>query len=207
MPPINRPLQGLRVIDLCHGRGDLCGRLLGDLGADVLLVEPPTGSTSRHLPPFGTDGTSLYFAYRNTNKRSAVLDLSNQVDRDRLLSLTARADVVVESSPPGHLASLGIGAEDLAATNSELVVASLTDFGQTGPYRDMESTDDVILGLSGWLALSGIPEKPPLCPRAPWPVTPWGSWVYTPSWWLSCNAAGAEVASTLTCLPWRPWPR
>ena len=107
-PPINQPLQDLRVIDLCHGRGDLCGRLLGDLGADVLLVEPPTGSTSRHLPPFGTDGTSLYFAYRNTNKRSAVLDLSNQVDRDRLLSLTARADVVVESSPPGHLAGLGI---------------------------------------------------------------------------------------------------
>ena len=164
MPPINRPLQGLRVIDLCHGRGDLCGRLLGDLGADVLLVEPPTGSTSRRLPPFGTDGSSLYFAYRNTNKRSAILDLSDQVDRDRLLSLAAHADVVVESSPPGHLASLGIGAENLAATNSDLVIASLTDFGQTGPYRDMESTDDVILGLSGWLALSGIPEKPPLLP-------------------------------------------
>ncbi|SVA60992.1 uncharacterized protein METZ01_LOCUS113846, partial [marine metagenome] len=164
MPPINRPLQGLRVIDLCHGRGDLCGRLLGDLGADVLLVEPPTGSTSRRLPPFGTDGTSLYFAYRNTNKRSAILDLSDQVDRDRLLSLAAHADVVVESFPPGHLASLGIGAENLAASNSDLVIASLTDFGQTGPYRDMESTDDVILGLSGWLALSGIPEKPPLLP-------------------------------------------
>ena len=149
MPPINRPLQGLRVIDLCHGRGDLCGRLLGDLGADVLLVEPPTGSTSRRLPPFGTDGTSLYFAYRNTNKRSAILDLSDKVDRDRLLSLAAHADVVVESSPPGHLANLGIGADDLAVTNSDLVVASLTDFGQTGPYRDMESTDDVILGLSG----------------------------------------------------------
>ena len=164
MPPINRPLQDLRVIDLCHGRGDLCGRLLGDLGADVLLVEPPAGSASRRLPPFAPDGTSLYFAYRNTNKRSAILDLSNLGDRDHLLSLAAHADVVVESSPPGYLASLGIGAEDLAATNSDLVVASLTDFGQTGPYRDMESTDDVILGLSGWLALSGIPEKPPLLP-------------------------------------------
>ena len=109
MPPINRPLQDLRVIDLCHGRGDLCGRLLGDLGADVLLVEPPAGSASRRLPPFAPDGTSLYFAYRNTNKRSAILDLSNLGDRDHLLSLAAHADVVVESSPPGYLASLGIG--------------------------------------------------------------------------------------------------
>ena len=164
MPPINRPLQDLRVIDLCHGRGDLCGRLLGDLGADVILVEPPTGSASRHIPPFAPDGTSLYFAYRNTNKRSAILNLSESDDRNRLLSLAEHADVLVESFSPGYLASIGIGAEDLAAINSDLVVASLTDFGQTGPYRDMESTDDVILGLSGWLALSGIPEKPPLLP-------------------------------------------
>ena len=164
MPTTHLPLDDLRVIDLTDSRGDLCGRLLGDLGADVLRVEPPGGVGSRTIPPFGPDGTSLNFAYRNTNKRSTVLDLTTPEGRMDLLELATGADVLVESFRPGGLAALGLGPDVLMERNPDLVVASLTYFGQTGPDRDLEATDDVVVALSGWLALSGIPGKPPLLP-------------------------------------------
>jgi len=166
-------LAGLRVLDLCDVRGDLCGRLLADLGADVLRIEPPEGAASRRRPPFapeapadsgsgGLPPPSLHFAVRNSNKRSAVLDLTTDDGRERLLALATEADVLVESLPPGYLAGLGVGPDDLLAANRGLVVASLSDLGQTGPDRDLVVTDDVLFGLSGWLHLSGIPGKPPL---------------------------------------------
>ena len=172
-PPTGRPLAGLRVLDLCDVRGDLCGRLLADLGADVLRIEPPEGAASRRRPPFapeapadsgsgGLPPPSLHFAVRNSNKRSAVLDLTTDDGRERLLALATEADVLVESLPPGYLAGLGVGPDDLLAANRGLVVASLSDLGQTGPDRDLVVTDDVLFGLSGWLHLSGIPGKPPL---------------------------------------------
>ncbi len=171
-PPNHMPLAGLRVLDLCDVRGDLCGRLLADLGADVLRIEPPEGAASRRRPPFapgsgsagstGSEAFSLHFAVRNANKRSAVLDLTTDDGRARLLALAGEADVVVESFRPGHLAALGVGPDDLLAANPGLVVASLSDLGQTGPDRDLVVTDDVLFGLSGWLHLSGVPGKPPL---------------------------------------------
>ena len=164
MPTTQLPLEDLRVLDLTDFRGDLCGRLLGDLGADVLRIEPPGGAGSRTLPPFGPDGTSLHFAYRNTNKRSAVLDITTPTGRAELLDLVSQADVLVESFQPGALADLGLGPDVLMELNPELVMASLTYFGQTGPDRNLEATDDVVVALSGWLALSGVPDKPPLLP-------------------------------------------
>ena len=109
MPTTQLPLEDLRVLDLTDFRGDLCGRLLGDLGADVLRIEPPGGAGSRTLPPFGPDGTSLHFAYRNTNKRSAVLDITTPAGRAELLDLVSQADVLVESFRPGALADLAWG--------------------------------------------------------------------------------------------------
>ena len=162
MTGASRPLDGVRVIDLADERGELCGRLLADLGADVLRVEPPGGARSRSLPPFAPDGTSLYFAYRNTNKRGTILDLEDPDDRDRLRALVASAEVLIESHAPGYLASLGLGPDVLLELNPGLVVASLTDFGQDGPDSGLVATDDVIVARSGWLSLSGIPEKPPL---------------------------------------------
>jgi len=164
MPTSHLPLEHLRVIDLSDLRGDLCARLLGDLGADVLKVEPPGGVGSRILPPYGPDGTSLHFAYRNTNKRSTVVDITTPAGRSVLLDLASEADVLVESFRPGRLSLLGLGPEVLMERNPDLVIASLTYFGQTGPDRDLEATDDVVVALSGWLALSGIPGKPPLLP-------------------------------------------
>ena len=165
MTATDRPLVDLRVLDLTDGLGDLCGRLLADLGADVLRIEPSGGVASRRREPFGPDGSSLHFAVRNANKRSTVLDLQDpttEADREAFLALVAEADVVVESWAPGTLDDLGLGPDVLLGANPDLIVASLTGFGQTGPDRDLAFTDDVVFALSGWQALSGVPDKPPL---------------------------------------------
>jgi crotonobetainyl-CoA:carnitine CoA-transferase CaiB-like acyl-CoA transferase len=156
------PLSGIRVVDLTDEFGPLCGRVLGDLGADVVRVEPPEGASSRQLPPFAPNGTSLWFAYRNANKRDVTADLDTDEGRVRLLELLAGADVLVESFAPGRLASLGLDPVELSARFPDLVVCSITPFGQTGPYAHYAATDDVVVALSGWLATSGIPRKPPL---------------------------------------------
>jgi crotonobetainyl-CoA:carnitine CoA-transferase CaiB-like acyl-CoA transferase len=162
MPDQPLPLSGVRVIDLADELGPLCGRVLGDLGADVIRVEPPAGAASRALPPFAPDGTSLWFAYRNGNKRGATADLTTDAGRARLLGLLADADVLIESGRPGDLAAVGLAPDALTRRFPRLVVCSITPFGQTGPYAGYAATDDVVVALSGWLATSGIPSKPPL---------------------------------------------
>ena len=127
------PLKNLRVIDLTAEKGELCGRILGDFGADVLKVEPPEGSLSRSLGPFADDGTSIYFAYRNLNKRSCVIDLDTENGIETLLSLIRESDVLIESFLPGTLSKLGISPDRILEENASLVIVSLTDFGQTGP--------------------------------------------------------------------------
>ena len=134
------PLEGVRVLDLADEKGELAGRLLGDFGADVIRVEPPGGARSRRLPPF-QDDESLYFAYRNFNKRGITLDLGEDGDRARLLELAGRADVFIESFAPGRLAALGSSPAELVARHPHLIALSITDYGQTGPYRDWLGTD------------------------------------------------------------------
>ena len=156
------PLEGLRVLDLSDEKGELCGRLLGDLGADVLKIETSAGAVSRTLGPFTQDGTSLYFAYRNLNKRSSVIDFRTEKGLDDLLSLIKQSDILIETFLPGTLAELGISPELLMSENPSLIIVSLTDFGQTGPDSYFESTDDVVFARSGWLSVSGVIDKPPL---------------------------------------------
>jgi len=104
------PLEGLRVLDLSDEKGELCGRLLGDLGADVLKVESPNGSVSRSLEPFAPDGTSLYFAYRNINKRASVIDFNDENGIAVLLRLIKQSDVLIETFLPGiNLSEFGFG--------------------------------------------------------------------------------------------------
>jgi crotonobetainyl-CoA:carnitine CoA-transferase CaiB-like acyl-CoA transferase len=159
------PLEGTRVVDLADEKGELAGRLLADCGAEVIRVEPPAGALSRGLPPF-KDGESLYFAYRNSNKRGLVLDLESAADRDRLLGLLARADVLIESEAPTRLASLGLAPEDLCERFPHLIVLSISDFGQTGPYRDWVATDATMNAIAGMQAKAGIAEREPLLPPA-----------------------------------------
>lgn len=158
-----RPLEGIRVVDLADEKGELCGRFLADLGADVIRVEPPSGAVSRSLPPFTPDGeTSLYFAVRNAGKRGATADLATDAGRERLLALLADADVFIDTFRPGELEALGLGPEDLARRFPELVQVSITDFGRTGPYKDFVGTDMVGFAMGGLMIRAGIFEKPPL---------------------------------------------
>ena len=158
-----KPLAGMRVLDLADERGELCGRLLADLGADVIRVEPPEGALSRRLPPFTPGGeASLYFATRNAGKRGAVIDLASDAGRARLRALLADADVLVESTQPGTLARLGLDAASLLARQPGLVVTSITDFGQDGPYRDYQGTNMVGVAMGGMLHRAGIAAKPPV---------------------------------------------
>ncbi|MDE3205223.1 MAG: CoA transferase [Acidobacteriota bacterium] len=155
------PLAGLRVLDMADERSELCGRLLADLGADVVRVEPPGGSPSRRLPP-RIGELSAFFEVRNFNKRSAVVDLDSEAGRERLLDLLGRADVWIETTKPGRLAAVGLDPVDISCRFPHLVVASLTDFGQTGPYRDFEATDDVLTAIGGEIFRSGVVGRPPL---------------------------------------------
>ena len=159
-----RPLAGVRVIDSADERGELCGRILADLGADVLRLEPPGGSHSRSLPPLAADGTSLFFAVRNVNKRSATVNLADAIGRDELDRLLAGADVWIDGHAPRELEALGIDLGYLLERHPRLVVTSITDFGLTGPYRDYVATDDVLIAMSGMLCRSGVPGEPPLLP-------------------------------------------
>jgi crotonobetainyl-CoA:carnitine CoA-transferase CaiB-like acyl-CoA transferase len=158
-----RPLEGLRVVDLADEKGELTGRLLADFGADVIRVEPPGGAASRCLTPMLGDD-SLYFAFRNFNKRGVVLDLENAADRKQLADLAARADVFIESFAPGTLAGMGLAPESLVERNPGLIALSITDFGQTGPYRDWVATDATMEAIGGMQWKAGIPDKPPLLP-------------------------------------------
>ena len=158
-----RPLAGLRVIDLADEKGELCGRLLSDLGADVLRLEPPEGARSRRLPPFAPDGkTSLYFGFRNAGKRGGTVDLETEEGRESLLGLLADADILIESFAPGYLSSLGISPERLMELHPNLVITSISDFGQTGPYADYVGTDMVGVAMGGMMYRAGIRTKPPV---------------------------------------------
>lgn len=159
------PLAGVRIIDMADGKAEMCGRILADLGAEVILVEPPEGLGSRRLPPL-YEGESLYFAAHNANKRSVVLDLDDTQGKSDFLTLAASADILIETDKPGRMAQRGLSPEVLRAKNPQLVVVSITDFGQTGPYRDYRASNSVLMAMGGVLARSGIEGERPLLPPA-----------------------------------------
>ena len=159
------PLKGVRVLDLADGKGELCGRLLADLGADVIMIEPPQGMAARTQQPL-VDGVSLHFASHAANKRSVALDLNTAEGKDNFLKLVDGADILVETFRPGTLDRLGLGVSSLHQRNPRLVVLSMTDFGQSGPYRDFVASEAVINAMAGTLCRSGFPgtSRPPLLP-------------------------------------------
>ena len=157
------PLTGLRVIDLGDGKAEMCGRLLADLGADVILVEPPEGMAARRKAPL-VAGESLHFASHNANKKSVCLDLTSAPGKAQFLSLIDSADIVIETAKPGDMAALGLDAAALRERRPDLVVLSISDFGQTGPYRDYQASNAVQLAMAAVLARSGIAGNQPLLP-------------------------------------------
>jgi formyl-CoA transferase len=163
---MNLPLDGVRVVDLTQVMGGpFCTMQLGDLGADVIKVEPPAGDLSRsmggvQLRTTGEDNAP-FFAL-NRNKRSIVLDLTVNRDRDVFFALAQTADVLVESFRPGVMKRLGADYETMAARHPRLIYASISGFGQTGPYADRPGFDLIAQGMSGILSVTGEPGGTPV---------------------------------------------
>tara|TARA_X000001036_G_scaffold96217_1_gene89014 strand:+ start:14029 stop:16380 length:2352 start_codon:yes stop_codon:yes gene_type:complete len=157
---VEQPLDGLRVVDTTNNRGELCGRLLADLGASVVLVEPLGGSSLRNAAPFSSDGESLGFLWRNANKSGISIDFETENGSDELLSLLMEADVWIEDgSDIGSVAS-----SNVREACPSLVITSITPFGYTGPYAELIANDDVLEAMSGMMFKAGISEKDPLLP-------------------------------------------
>jgi crotonobetainyl-CoA:carnitine CoA-transferase CaiB-like acyl-CoA transferase len=156
------PLSGLRVVDCTIERGELAARLFGDLGAEVVKVEPPGGSPARALAPV-RGGVSLAFAVRNAGKRSVVLDLSVEADAARFHDLLAHTDVLITS---GVAIAPGLDARDLTVRHPHLVVGAITPFGLDGPYADWVATSATLAATGGVAFKAGVPERTPLFPPA-----------------------------------------
>ena len=159
-------LSGYRVLELGGQESLFAGKLLADLGAQVIKVEPPGGDPARLLGPMapGVESieASLLWQAMNTGKQGITLDLESDEGRELFLQLTATADVVIESFPAGHLEDVGLGYEALCRIRPELVLVSITAFGDQGPYRDFVASDLVIWALSGLLYICGDPDRPPV---------------------------------------------
>lgn len=159
-------LTGTRVLDLSDRSGALAGRVLADLGAEVIMVEPPTGNSIRSLAPFLDDkpGPDQSYAhlYLNANKRSVALDLDATDDRSRFLELVATADVVIDTERPGLLDELGLGHDQLRAVNPGLVQVSITPYGLDAPWRDRTATDLTSGAGGGLIWVSGEPKSKPI---------------------------------------------
>jgi crotonobetainyl-CoA:carnitine CoA-transferase CaiB-like acyl-CoA transferase len=150
------PLEGIRVIDLTRVlAGPFATQSLGDLGAEILKIEPPGGGDeTRRFPPF-IAGESHYFLGINRNKKSLVIDLQQAAGADILRRLVARADILVENYRPGVMDRLGLGYEALAALNPRLIYCAISGFGLNGPLSDKPSFDIVTQALTGALSING----------------------------------------------------
>ena len=160
-------LAPYRVLDLTLERGWLCGRMLADLGAEVIKIEPPGGDPGRRLGLF-VDQTNpdvqenLHWSFHNRGKSSVVLDLDDPVDRIRLLEMIHGADAVIESYPPGWMQERGLGQPGLTARNPRLVVTSITPYGLTGPCAGWSASDLTVAAGTGEMWLTGDADRAPL---------------------------------------------
>ncbi|MGH7267837.1 MAG: CoA transferase, partial [Candidatus Rokuibacteriota bacterium] len=186
------PLAGYRALDLTDHRGALAGRLLADLGVDVLKVEPPGGEADRAAAPWAGDTPgptrSLAWLPGNFGKRSVAVDLGEDAGRAEARRLAAGADFVLDSSPPGHLVARGLGWEVLHRQNPATILTSITAFGQSGPRAGWKATDVTLMAAGGSAFICGDRDRPPLR-------------IGVPQAW--CHAAAEAVVATLVAHHWR----
>jgi crotonobetainyl-CoA:carnitine CoA-transferase CaiB-like acyl-CoA transferase len=162
------PLAGVRVLDLTSVlMGPFATQLLGDMGADVVKVESPSGDTSRGIGPMRNPGMGAGFLHVNRNKRSVCIDLKNPAGREVLLDLAKGADILVYNVRPAAMRRLKLGYEDLVAVNPKIIYAGVVGYGQTGPYAALPAYDDLIQGVAGVPSLlatvsDGVPRYVPM---------------------------------------------
>lgn len=159
-------IREFKVLDLTTEEGWLCGKILGDLGADVIKIEPPGGDAGRRRGPFYKRAPepekSLFWFGLNTNKRGITLDVESSEGREILGRLVEKSDCVLESFPPGRMQGLGLDFAALRKINPRIIMASITPFGQEGPRKDWKGTDLVCMAMGGFLFLCGDPDRPPV---------------------------------------------
>lgn len=159
-------LSPYRVLDLTHEWCLLGGKILADLGADVIQIEPPSGHPARRMGPYYKNEVhperSLFWWSYTANKRSITLDFTTPDGQSLLKRLATSTDFLIESGPPGELASFGLGYDELTAINPQLIMVSVTPFGQSGPYANYKATDITGMGLSGFMYVTGDPDRAPV---------------------------------------------
>ena len=158
------PLEGIRVVDLTRiFSGPICGRVLADLGADVIKVEPPTGDLTRPVPPVDDDGIGVTFSHMNAGKRNICIDLKAEGAPELVAALADRADVLLENYRPGVMARYGLSYGELSARNPRLVFCSITGFGQTGPWTHRRAHAPMMHAVAGTIELAArLREAEPL---------------------------------------------
>lgn len=167
----NRETRGMlgpyRVLDFTDEKGMMCGKIMGDLGADVIKVEPPGGASARNIGPFYHDEVdpekSLFWFTLNTSKRGITLDIEKPAGQRLVQKLVKTADFIIESFPPGYMDALGLGYAALEKINPGIIMVSITPFGQSGPYKDYATSDIVLCALGGgpYLRSCGDEDRPP----------------------------------------------
>lgn len=153
-----KPLDGIKVLDLTRIlSGPYCTMILGDMGANVVKLEPwPSGDDSRGNPPFVKE-ESMYYVSLNRNKRSLVLNLKDQTGKEVFKKMVKEVDVVVENFKPGTMTKLGLDYNVLKEINPKLIYCAVSGFGQTGPYRERPAYDSVIQAMGGIMSVTGQP--------------------------------------------------
>lgn len=160
---VRPPLDGIVVLDLSRVlAGPYCTMILGDLGADVIKIEPPAGDETRRWGPPFVKGESAYFLAVNRNKRSVVADLKTERGRELVRRIAARADILVENFRPGTLTRLGLDLAELRERNPRLITLSISGMGATGPERDLPGYDFIVQAAGGLMSITGPPEGPPM---------------------------------------------
>ncbi len=165
-------LSVYRILDLTDSKGAYCAKLFADLGADVIKIESPGGDAGRNMPPFVDDiphpEKSLYFLHRNAGKRGITLNLETTDGKGIFKRLVKKADVLIDDSPLDYMADLGLDYPVLTKLNAKLIMASITEFGHSGPYKNRKGSNLVDFAMSGVMITSGYPGKEPcLCPGTP----------------------------------------
>jgi len=165
-------LGSFRVLDMTEGGALLAGRILADLGADVIVVEKPEGNSARLIAPFYHDiphpEKSLFWFFYSANKRSITLNIETVQGQELLKKLIEKADCIIESFPVGYLDKFGLSYTDLKRVNPRIIMASITPFGQNGPYRNYKGSDIVSMAMGGFMYLTGDPDRPPVSIGSPY---------------------------------------